>query len=123
MYRRVHELDPNRPVHYEGITWHREFDDVTDIESGMYTHTDVVEKYRRTTPEALHHVRIHARNGQLGRRYRRIRRTGTLPHYQGGFIWDMIDQALWHPGESEGAPNTSLTVAHSANALRLRILR
>ena len=25
MYRRVHELDPNRPVHYEGITWHREF--------------------------------------------------------------------------------------------------
>ena len=28
--------DPTRVVHYEGVTWNREFDYITDIESRMY---------------------------------------------------------------------------------------
>lgn len=105
MYRRIHELDPNRPVHYEGITWHREFDDVTDIESGMYTHADVVEKYLSNNPQKpfIMCEYMHAMGNSVGAidEYVALER---YPHYQGGFIWDMIDQALWHPGESEGAP-------------------
>ena len=40
MYKHVHDIDPNRPVHYEGVTKNRDYDDVTDIETRMYEHAD-----------------------------------------------------------------------------------
>ncbi len=49
MYKHVHDIDPNRPVHYEGVTHNRDYDDVTDIETRMYSHADEIEKYLRTT--------------------------------------------------------------------------
>ena len=33
MYKRVHDIDPNRPVHYEGVTHTRDYADETDIET------------------------------------------------------------------------------------------
>ena len=50
MYRRCHELDNSRPVHYEGVTWDREFDDASDIESRMYALPDAIEEYLRDQP-------------------------------------------------------------------------
>ena len=47
----VHELDPNRPVHYEGVTHNRKYDDVTDIESRMYAHADEIEEYLKSDPK------------------------------------------------------------------------
>ena len=51
MYKHVHDIDPNRPVHYEGVTHNRDYDDVTDIETRMYSHADEIEKYLKDDPK------------------------------------------------------------------------
>lgn len=104
MYRRAHELDPVRPVHYEGIVWDREYDDVSDIESRMYAHPDAIEAYVSHSPRKpyISCEYMHAMGNSVGglSEYTDLER---YPHYQGGFIWDLIDQALWKeddPAES-----------------------
>lgn len=96
MYRRAHELDPVRPVHYEGITWNREYDDVTDIESRMYAHPDAIEDYVSHSPKKpyISCEYMHAMGNSVGGLFE-YTDLEKYPHYQGGFIWDLIDQALW----------------------------
>lgn len=97
MYRRCHELDDSRPVHYEGITWDREFDDTSDIESRMYALPDAIEEYLRDNPSKpyLSCEYMHAMGNSVGglNHYTDLER---YPAYGGGFIWDFIDQALYH---------------------------
>ena len=97
MYRHVHEVDPNRPVHYEGCVHDRDFEDVTDIESRMYAHADEIERYLTDgkTPKKpyLSCEYMHAMGNSCGNmdEYTALER---YPQYQGGFIWDFIDQAI-----------------------------
>lgn len=95
MYRHAHDIDPNRPVHYEGMTHNRDYDDVSDIETYMYAHADVVEEYLRNDPKKpyLSCEYMHAMGNSVGNmdEYTALER---YPHYQGGFIWDFIDQAI-----------------------------
>ena len=97
MYRRCHELDSSRPVHYEGVTWDREFDDASDIESRMYALPDAIEEYLRNNPVKpyLSCEYMHAMGNSVGglNHYTDLER---YPTYGGGFIWDLIDQALYH---------------------------
>lgn len=97
MYRRCHELDDSRPVHYEGITWDREFDDTSDIESRMYALPDAIEEYLRDNPSKpyLSCEYMHAMGNSVGglNHYTDLER---YPAYGGGFIWDFVDQALYH---------------------------
>ncbi|MFD0705385.1 glycoside hydrolase family 2 TIM barrel-domain containing protein [Alloscardovia venturai] len=94
-----HDND-SRPVHYEGTTWDREFDYVTDIESRMYAHPDAIESYLKGTSELgeAHKPYIsceymHAMGNSLGgmKLYTDLEK---YAQYQGGFIWDYCDQAL-----------------------------
>ncbi len=95
MYRHVHDIDPNRPVHYEGVTHNRDYDDVSDIETYMYVHADAVEEYLKNDPKKpyLSCEYMHAMGNSVGNmdEYTALER---YPHYQGGFIWDFIDQAI-----------------------------
>ena len=97
MYRRCHELDDSRPVHYEGITWDREFDDTSDIESRMYALPHAIEEYLRDNPSKpyLSCEYMHAMGNSVGglNHYTDLER---YPAYGGGFIWDFVDQALYH---------------------------
>ena len=96
MYKHVHDIDPNRPVHYEGVTKNRDYDDVTDIETRMYEHADVVEEYLKNDPQKpyISCEYMHAMGNSVGNldEYTALER---YPHYQGGFIWDFIDQAIY----------------------------
>ena len=96
MYKHVHDIDPNRPVHYEGVTKNRDYDDVTDIETRMYEHADVVEEYLKNDPQKpyISCEYMHAMGNSVGNldEYTALERH---PHYQGGFIWDFIDQAIY----------------------------
>ena len=96
MYKHVHDIDPNRPVHYEGMTKNRDYDDVTDIETRMYEHADVVEEYLKNDPQKpyISCEYMHAMGNSVGNldEYTALER---YPHYQGGFIWDFIDQAIY----------------------------
>ena len=91
----VHELDPNRPVHYEGVTHNRKYDDVTDIETRMYAHADEIEEYLKSDPKKpyISCEYMHAMGNSVGNmdEYVALER---YPQYQGGFIWDFIDQAI-----------------------------
>ena len=97
MYRRSRELDPARPVHYEGVTWDREFDDTSDIESRMYALPDAIEEYLRSAPKKpyLSCEYMHSMGNSVGglQLYTALER---YPAYGGGFIWDLVDQALYH---------------------------
>lgn len=97
MYQRSHELDPARPVHYEGVTWDREFDDTSDIESRMYALPDAIEEYLRDNPTKpyLSCEYMHSMGNSVGglQLYTALER---YPAYGGGFIWDLVDQALYH---------------------------
>ena len=96
MYKHVNDIDPNRPVHYEGVTKNRDYDDVTDIETRMYEHADVVEEYLKNDPQKpyISCEYMHAMGNSVGNldEYTALER---YPHYQGGFIWDFIDQAIY----------------------------
>ena len=96
MYKHVHDIDPNRPVHYEGVTKNRDYDGVTDIETRMYEHADVVEEYLKNDPQKpyISCEYMHAMGNSVGNldEYTALER---YPHYQGGFIWDFIDQAIY----------------------------
>lgn len=94
-----HEND-TRPVHYEGTTWYRDFDFVTDIESRMYSHPDAIESYLQGTSELGEPKKpyisceyMHAMGNSLGgmKLYTDLEKYDL---YQGGFIWDYGDQAL-----------------------------
>ncbi len=95
MYRHAHGLDPRRPVHYEGIVHAREWDDVTDIESRMYAHANEIEEYLKGNPKKpyISCEYMHAMGNSVGNidEYIALER---YEQYQGGFIWDFIDQAL-----------------------------
>ncbi|RSX49491.1 glycoside hydrolase family 2 TIM barrel-domain containing protein [Bifidobacterium callimiconis] len=92
----THELDPVRPVHYEGVFWNREFDALSDIESRMYAKPAEIEEYLTNDPKKpyISCEYMHAMGNSVGgmHLYTELER---YPHYQGGFIWDYIDQAIW----------------------------
>lgn len=95
MSRCAHSLDPIRPVHYEGVTWNRAFDHITDVESRMYAKPAEIKDYLESNPSKpyISCEYMHAMGNSLGglKEYTDLEK---YPLYQGGFIWDYIDQAL-----------------------------
>ena len=79
-----------------GVTHNRDYDDVTDIETRMYSHADEIEKYLKDDPKKpyLSCEYMHAMGNSVGNmdEYTALER---YPKYQGGFIWDFIDQAIY----------------------------
>ena len=88
--------DDTRLVHYEGITWDNRYPDTSDVHSGMYT---TVEELRRKLQEKRDKPYIlceyaHAMGNSCGAMSKYVDLTREDPLYQGGFIWDYIDQSL-----------------------------
>lgn len=95
MYRYAHAADASRPVHYEGMTWDRAYEDVTDIESRMYAKPNEIEAYLTDAPAKpyISCEYMHAMGNSVGGLHEYVA-LERYPHYQGGFIWDFIDQAI-----------------------------
>ena len=89
--------DPSRLVHYEGVFHCREFDRISDVESRMYAPPEEVRAYLESRPKKpfLLCEYMHSMGNSLGGMERYIRLEEEFPQYQGGFIWDYMDQALW----------------------------
>lgn len=90
-----HERDNSRLVHYEGVFWNREFDQISDMESRMYAKPAEIEEYLQANPKKpyISCEYMHSMGNSLGgmKKYTDLER---YPQYQGGFIWDYMDQAL-----------------------------
>ncbi len=93
MFRR---LDPDRLVHYEGIFHDRRYPDTSDIESQMYPSVPKIQEYldKDRSKPFLCCEYSHAMGNSCGGMHKYTDLTDTEPSYQGGFIWDYIDQSL-----------------------------
>lgn len=94
-----HQNDPGRLVHYEGVFHCRAFDQISDIESRMYAKPDEIRAYLESKPAKPFILceYMHDMGNSLGGMESYIRLL-DYPQYQGGFVWDYMDQALWQDG-------------------------
>jgi len=90
------KVDQSRLVHYEGVFHNREYNETSDMESRMYAKPADIEKYLSDSPEKpyISCEYMHAMGNSLGGmdKYTALERKYEM--YQGGFIWDYIDQAI-----------------------------
>lgn len=95
-----HEVDSTRLVHYEGVVWNRKYDHITDMESRMYAKPCDVEEYlkQNTGKPYISCEYMHAMGNSLGGMKLYTDLEDEYEAYQGGFIWDYIDQALYKNG-------------------------
>ena len=93
-----HENDPGRLVHYESSVYNREFDACSDVESRMYFPPEKIREYLENDPKKPFILceYMHSMGNSVGGMESYIRLAEEYPMYQGGFIWDYMDQALWH---------------------------
>lgn len=91
------QRDPSRLVHYEGVFWNREFDCISDMESRMYAKPQEIAEYLKN-PEGKPYISceyLHAMGNSCGGMELYTKLEDEFERYQGGFIWDYIDQAIW----------------------------
>ncbi|NRT77103.1 glycoside hydrolase family 2 TIM barrel-domain containing protein [Clostridium beijerinckii] len=89
--------DPSRLVHYEGVTRCREFDDTSDMESRMYAKAAEIEEYLNDNPKKpyISCEYMHSMGNSTGGMMKYTELEDKYLMYQGGFIWDYGDQALY----------------------------
>ncbi len=89
--------DASRLVHYESIFWDRSFGGTSDMESQMYTPVAGIEKFLAEHPEKpfICCEYTHAMGNSCGGMHKYTELTDREPRYQGGFIWDFVDQAIY----------------------------
>lgn len=96
-----HERDTTRPVHYEGVFWNREYDFISDMESRMYAKPEEIEEYLSRNPKKpyISCEYMHAMGNSCGGLKLYTDLEQRYLKYQGGFIWDYIDQSLYRDRE------------------------
>ena len=90
------EKDPDRLVHYEGVFNDRRYNDTSDMESQMYPSVASIEKFlseHRDKPFICCEY-THAMGNSCGAMHKYTDLSDRDPLYQGGFIWDYIDQSI-----------------------------
>ena len=98
------EKDPERLVHYEGVVHNRVHEDISDVESRMYARPKEIIDYLENNPKKPFIIceYMHNMGNSLGGMKSYIDLIDGYEMYQGGFIWDYIDQALWVKDEISG---------------------
>ena len=89
--------DPTRLVHYEGVFHDRSYNDTSDMESQMYPTVEAIKEFLakdRSKPFICCEY-THAMGNSCGAMHKYTDLTDTEPLYQGGFIWDYIDQTIY----------------------------
>ena len=99
------ENDPERLVHYEGNDWNPEFEDkMSDVKSRMYAPPEEIETYLKNDPKRpfIHCEFMHNMGNSMGGLKSYMDLIDKYDLYQGAFIWDFIDQALYVKDEVNG---------------------
>lgn len=105
MNRYFKERDPGRLVHYEGVFQNRVYDaSVSDMESRMYAAPEEIAAYLEADPRKpfLLCEYMHNMGNSLGGLKSYMELLDRYEMYQGGFIWDFIDQAIFVKDEITG---------------------
>ena len=96
-----HEKDNTRLVHYEGVFWNREYDHISDMESRMYAKPADIKEYLESGSKKpyIDCEYMHAMGNSCGGMKHYTDLAKSYEKYQGGFIWDYIDQAVYRRNE------------------------
>ncbi len=97
MNRFFKEKDDTRLVHYEGVCNNRVYEDrISDVESRMYARPEDIAEYLDNDPKKPFILceYMHDMGNSLGGMKSYIDLLDKYDMYQGGFIWDYIDQAI-----------------------------
>ena len=95
------ERDNTRLVHYEGGFWNRAYPNITDMETRMYAKPDEIREYLESKPGKpyISCEYMHAMGNSCGGMQLYTALEDQYTQYQGGFIWDFIDQAILRTDE------------------------
>lgn len=100
LYRK---MDPTRLVHYEGVNDDRRYNDTSDMESRMYTTVNEIREFlskdRRKPYVCCEYA--HAMGNSCGAMKKYMDLAEEEPLFQGGFIWDYIDQSIYKKTATE----------------------
>lgn len=88
--------DSTRLVHYEGVHADRRYNETSDIESQMYTSVEEIEKYLKSdrSKPFICCEYMHSMGNANGAVHKYVELSERDPLFQGGFIWDFVDQAI-----------------------------
>lgn len=91
-FNAIKQLDTTRPVQYERAGLDKE----TEIYCPMYYDYNGCERYSSSNPDRplIQCEYAHAMGNSMGGFMHYMDLIRRYPHYQGGFIWDMIDQGV-----------------------------
>ena len=98
MQRFFKEKDDSRLVHYEGVVHNRVYEDrVSEVESRMYAKPSDIIEYLENAPKKPFILceYMHDMGNSIGGMKSYIDLLDRYDMYQGGFIWDYIDQAVY----------------------------
>lgn len=87
-----------RLIHYESVYYNRAYEDtISDIESRMYAKPKDVEEYLNAAPKKPFILCefMHDMGNSMGGLGSYMKLLDKYDMYQGGFIWDFIDQAIF----------------------------
>ncbi len=92
-----HNRDNTRLVHYEGVFHNRAYDYISDMESRMYAKPADIEEYlkQKTGKPYISCEYMHAMGNSCGGLKLYTDLEDKYTSYQGGFIWDYIDQSIY----------------------------
>jgi len=96
MANHFRSLDSTRLVHYEGVHWDTRYPDTTDMYTQMYTGAAELEKFlqENTDKPCILCEYVHTMGNSGGAMHKYIELMERQPRYQGGFIWDFVDQSI-----------------------------
>ena len=96
MHDKFHEWDDTRLVHYEGVYNDRRVDGISDMESTMYAPVREIKEWLSTHRDKpyINCEYMHAMGNSCGAMFKYTELAYEEPLFQGGFIWDYIDQAI-----------------------------
>ena len=92
------EQKDGRIVHYESVIYNRAYEDtISDVESRMYAKPSEIEEYLNNNPKKPYLLCefMHDMGNSMGGLGSYMKLIDKYDMYQGGFIWDFIDQALY----------------------------
>ena len=91
------EKEDGRLVHYESSYYNRAYEDtISDLETRMYAKPENVEEYLNNNPKKPYILCefMHDMGNSMGGLGSYMKLIDKYDMYQGGFIWDFIDQAI-----------------------------
>lgn len=97
------KMNPNLIIHYEGYNLYPEWSFLSDVTSTMYFRPEwipsLLEKYPNKPYVQCEYAHAMGNScGNLDEYHDLVRK---YPSYQGGFIWDYIDQGLYFDGKKK----------------------